>query len=228
MLTTLIIDDEPFAHDVVLHHLAQHTDFKNIHQCYNATEALSWLANNHVDLLFLDINMPELNGIECLKVLRNRPQVIIISAYQEFALQGFDLDVTDYLLKPVCEQRFSQSLDKVRFKAEKQRPESTIKKDIVLKVDREKRKFKINDISLLEAYGNYVKLWKMDEVILVNSSLKLILEQLPSGQFIQVHKSFVVNNKQVVQVETNALTMQSGRTIKLTKSFKVNAKKLLS
>ena len=101
MLKALIIDDEPLAHEVILHHLAQHADFNIVGRCYNATTALSWLANNQVDLLFLDINMPELSGIEMLKVLRKRPQVIIISAYQEYALQGFELDVTDYLLSEI-------------------------------------------------------------------------------------------------------------------------------
>jgi YesN/AraC family two-component response regulator len=151
LLNALIIDDEPLAHEVILYHLAQHADISIVGRCYNATQALSWLANEHVDLLFLDINMPDLSGIELLKVLRNRPQVIIISAYQEYAIQGFELDVTDYLLKPVCNERISQALDKVRFRAQKQSSNEAVPQHIVLKVDREKRKFTLADISLLEA-----------------------------------------------------------------------------
>jgi len=227
LLKALIIDDEPLAHEVILFHLAQHADFKVVGRCYSATEALSWLANNHVDLLFLDINMPELSGIEMLKVLRHRPQVIIISAYQEYALQGFELDVADYLLKPVCSERLSQALDKVRFRAKQQFPKEVIPQHIVLKVDREKRKFALADITLLEAYGNYVKLWRANDMQLVSSSLKLLIEMLPKDQFTQVHKSFVVNNSKVLAVETETLTMECGRTVKASKTFKKKLRKLL-
>jgi two-component system LytT family response regulator len=227
MLKALIIDDEPLAHEVILHHLAQHSDISIVGRCYNATQALSWLANDHVDLLFLDINMPDLSGIELLKVLRNRPQAIIISAYQEYAIQGFELDVTDYLLKPVCSERLSKALDKVRFRTQKQLSNESVPKHIVLKVDREKQKFTLADITLLEAYGNYVKLWQGNEMVLVSSSLKLLIEMLPNTQFTQVHKSFVVNNDKVIAVETDSITMECGRTVKASKTFKKKSQQLL-
>jgi DNA-binding LytR/AlgR family response regulator len=228
MLKALIVDDEPLAHEVILHHLAQHADISIVGRCYNATQALSWLANGHVDLLFLDINMPDLSGIELLKVLRKRPQVIIISAYQEHALQGFELDVTDYLLKPVCNERLSQALDKVRFRAQQQLSNEPLSQHIVLKVDREKRKFTLADITLLEAYGNYVKLWQGNDMVLVNSSLKMLIEMLPNTQFTQVHKSFVVNNAKVIALETNSMTLECGRTVKASKTFKNKFQLLLS
>jgi two-component system LytT family response regulator len=228
MLKALIIDDEPLAHEVILYHLAQHSDISIVGRCYNATQVLSWLANNHVDLLFLDINMPDLGGIELLKVLRNRPQAIIISAYQEYAIQGFELDVTDYLLKPVCSERLSQALDKVRSRDQKKLSKEPVTQHIVLKVDREKRKFTLTDITLLEAYGNYVKLWQGNDMVLVNSSLKLLIEMLPNTQFTQVHKSFVVNNAKVIAVETNSVTMECGRTVKASKTFKNKFQLLLS
>ena len=227
MLKALIIDDEPLAHEVILYHLAEHADISVVGRCYNATQALSWLANDHVDLLFLDINMPDLSGIELLKVLRNRPQVIIISAYQEYAIQGFELDVTDYLLKPVCSERLSQALDKVRFRAQKQLSNEVVPQYIVLKVDREKRKFTLADITLLEAYGNYVKLWQGDDMVLINSSLKLLIEMLPTTKFTQVHKSFVVNNSKVIAVDTDIITMECGRTVKASKTFKKKFQSLL-
>ena len=227
MLKALIIDDEPLAHEVILYHLAEHADISIVGRCYNATQALSWLANDHVDLLFLDINMPDLSGIELLKVLRNRPQAIVISAYQEYAIQGFELDVTDYLLKPVCSERLSQALDKVRFRNEKHSSREVVPHHIILKVDREKRKFTLVDITLLEAYGNYVKLWQGDEMVLVNSSLKLLIEMLPNTKFTQVHKSFVVNNAKIIVVETDSITMECGRTVKVSKTFKKRLQHLL-
>ncbi len=227
MLKALIIDDEPLAHEVILYHLAEHADISIVGRCYNATQALSWLANDHVDLLFLDINMPDLSGIELLKVLRNRPQAIVISAYQEYAIQGFELDVTDYLLKPVCSERLSQALDKVRFRNEKRSSREVVPHHIILKVDREKRKFTLVDITLLEAYGNYVKLWQGDEMVLVNSSLKQLIEMLPNTKFTQVHKSFVVNNAKIIVVETDSITMECGRTVKVSKTFKKRLQHLL-
>ena len=227
LLKALIIDDEPLAHEVILYHLAEHADISIVGRCYNATQALSWLANDHVDLLFLDINMPDLSGIELLKVLRNRPQAIVISAYQEYAIQGFELDVTDYLLKPVCSDRLSQALDKVRFRNEKRLSMEVVPHHIILKVDREKRKFTLVDITLLEAYGNYVKLWQGDEMVLVNSSLKQLIEMLPNTKFTQVHKSFVVNNAKIIVVETDSITMECGRTVKVSKTFKKRLQHLL-
>ena len=227
MLKALIIDDEPLAHEVILHHLAEHSDISIVGRCYNATQARSWLAKDHGELLFLDINMPDLNGIELLKVLRNRPQVIIISAYQEYAIQGFELDVADYLLKPVCSERLSQALDKVRSRGQKQSSNDIVAQHIVLKVDREKRKFTLEDITLLEAYGNYVKLWQGEDMVLVNSSLKLLIEMLPNTQFTQVHKSFVVNNDKIISVETDSITMKCGRTVKVSKTFKKKLQHLL-
>ena len=227
MLKALIIDDEPLAHEVLLHHLIQHPDIIVVGRCYSATEALGWLANNKVDLLFLDINMPELNGIALLKVLANRPRVVIVSAYQEYAIEGFDLDVTDYLLKPVCIERFAQALNKVRAVNQTRPVKEIAAKHIVLKVDREKRKFTLADISLFEAYGNFVKLWQNHKVTLVSSTLKQLLEQLPDGTFTQVHKSFVVNNAKVTALETDSLTLECGRKVKVTKSYKEQAKQLL-
>lgn len=218
MLNTLIIDDEPLAHDVIKHHFQDQLDFKTVGNCYNATQALRYLANHQVDLLILDINMPALSGIELLKVLVNRPQVIIISAYQEYALEGYELDITDYLLKPVSLQRFLLALNKVRRRVSQQldvRPDY-----IVLKVDREKRKFNVADITLLEAYGNYVKLWQGTQMSLVSSTLKLLLQQLPSQQFVQIHKSFIVNRQHINAADTEHVRLAGDKVIKVGKSFK--------
>ncbi|GAC18264.1 LytR/AlgR family response regulator transcription factor [Paraglaciecola arctica] len=221
MFTTLIVDDEPLAHEVIKHHLQAQTDFKIVGNCYNATQALSYLANDSVDLLVLDINMPALSGIELLKVLNKTPQVIIISAYQEYAIEGFELDVADYLLKPVSASRLAQALDKVRRRLEPPPPSNANHPNyIVLKVGREKRKFVVDEISLLEAYGNYVRVWQGEQAILVSSTLKQCLQQLPQTQFVQVHKSFVVNKQQVVARDNQHIRLTGDRQIKVGKSFK--------
>lgn len=230
MLKAIIVDDEPLAHQVIMHHLAIHSDINVIGHCYSAIEALTTLAKTNIDLLFLDINMPELSGIEMLKVLANRPQVIIISAYQEFALAGFELDVTDYLLKPVSAERLHQALDKVRARVNANNNTENLSNssaNIVLKVDREKRKFQLSSISFLEAYGNYVKVWQQDQMTLVTSTLKHLLSELPEQLFVQVHKSFVINREKVTAVTTDSITLECGTNIKMGKSFKNMAQKLL-
>ena len=218
MLNTLIIDDEPLAHQVIKHHLQACDDINVLASCYNATEALRYLAQQSVDLLLLDINMPALTGIELLRVLHNRPQVIIISAHKEFALDGFELDVVDYLLKPVSAERLLTALNKVRRRIAAVKPLAI--SYIVLKVDREQRKFQLNDISMLEAYGNYVKVWQGAEMTLVSSTLKQLLQQLPQPQFVQVHKSFIVNKDRIVAVDNAQIRLDGNQHIKVGKLYK--------
>ncbi|MFC3093964.1 DNA-binding response regulator [Alteromonas sediminis] len=220
MLKALIIDDEPLAHEVIKHHIRKHPDIEVAGHCFHATEALHWLAEHSVDLIFLDINMPVLTGMEMLRVLHNKPQVIIVSAYQEYALEGYELDVTDYLVKPVSEARLSQALDKVRKRCQKSIPNAPSNPSIVVKVDREKRKIDINSILYLEAYGNYVKLWQNDTMLLVNSTLKQLVAELPDEQFIQVHKSFVVNTAVVIGVDSEHIRLKGEKRIKLGKVYK--------
>jgi len=174
VINAIIVDDEPLAHQVLLHHIKEYSDINVVEQFTSPVNALSWLAKNKTDLIFLDINMPLLNGIDLLKVLTNRPQVVIVSAYQEYAIEGFELDVTDYLLKPTSAERLSVALDKVRQRHALQlnitsnieaRESETHDNFIVLKVNREKRKFEFDHIDYIEAYGNYVKVWDGSQMV---------------------------------------------------------------
>ncbi|GEA12885.1 response regulator [Alteromonas sp. KUL49] len=237
MLKALIIDDEPLAHQVVLHHLAEHPKVSVAGQYYNATDALQHLSKDKVDLLFLDINMPALSGMQMLRVLANKPQVIIISAYQEFAVEGFELEVTDYLVKPVGAERFNQAMVKV-YKEQQlvaATPVSAAPKHIVLKVGREKRKFILEHICYAEAYGNYVRLWTLEpsenasqaRMSLVNTTLKQLVADLPDSGFIQVHKSFAVNTAFVIATDAECLTLSIGEQIKIGKSYKKSVDTLL-
>ncbi len=231
MLKALLIDDEPLAHDVIIHHLSKRKDVTIVKQCYQAAEALAWLASNDVDLLFLDINMPQLSGIEMLRVMANPPQVIIISAYQEYAIEGFELDVTDYLLKPVKVERLNQAVDKVYQRVNtraKTLAEEVKEEAIFLKVDRSLKKFTLAEITLFEAYGNYVKLWQESNVTLVTSTLKNISEQLPSDSFTQVHKSFLVRNTAIMEFHASTIGLENGRVLNIGKSYKNAVEQLKS
>jgi len=251
-LQLLIVDDEPLAHQVLLHHLAAATNVQVVAQCYNAAEALAVLAHQPIDLMLLDIQMPVLTGLDMLKVLATPPQVIITSAYAEYALDGFALDVTDYLLKPISSERLAQALDKVRRRqlaralhlgsAQPESPKvlhplspapgiSTISQpavSIVLKVDRELRKFELARISCFEAYGNYVKVWQAGQMTLVNSTLKQIHQQCEHNGFVQVHKSFLVNKQQVVAVDSQKIRLVDQLQIKIGEAYKDNARQILA
>lgn len=224
MIRAIIVDDEPLAHQVIEHHLQAHSDIKIIAQYVSAKDALYGLAKSTVDLVFLDINMPELTGIELLRTLAHPPQVIIVSAYQEYAITGFELNVTDYLLKPVSAPRLEQALNKVREHLVK--PNITEPNNITLKVDREKRKFNLDSIEYIEAYGNYVKVHQAEQVTLASTTLKQLSEQL-SHSFTQIHKSFLVNKQKVIAVNSEFVELNTGKALKIGKSFKDLSQTLL-
>lgn len=223
MIKAIIVDDEPLAHQVLLHHLTAHSNINVVGQYYSAKDALCVLAKPGIDLVFLDINMPELTGLELLKALANPPQVIINSAYQEYALAGFDLNVTDYLLKPVSASRLEQALSKV---CQRALPLEHQSKDITLKVDREKRKFALDTIEYIEAYGNYVKLHQADSFTLATTTLKQLNEQL-AGTFIQIHKSYLINKNKVTAVNHECVELTTGAVVKIGKSYKELSRTLL-
>ncbi|WP_102798169.1 LytR/AlgR family response regulator transcription factor [Bowmanella denitrificans] len=226
-MKTLIIDDEPLAHEVLLHHSRMHPDIDVVGQCYNAAEALAFLASQQVDLILLDIHMPVLSGLDMLRVMANRPQVVLCTAYQEHALVGFELDVTDYLLKPVSAERFAQALDKVRRRSGMVLPPPEMTSHIVIRVDREDRKVELSKVCCVEAYGNYVKVWLEDGCLLTAATLKHFAEILPESSFVQVHKSFLVNKAWVVAKDTEQLTLRSGQKIKMGKAYRNNVSGLL-
>lgn len=238
MLKLLLVDDEPLAHQVLLHHLAQHPDMEVVAQSYNAAQAMAVLANQQIDLMLLDIQLPVLTGIEMLKLLAHPPQVIITSAYADYALDGFALDVTDYLLKPISAERLAAALNKVRRKnalfaaagvtdanASNNAPQAV--DFIVLKVDRELRRFELASVCCFEAYGNYVKVWQGERMTLVSSTLKQLCSQLSTTAFVQVHKSFLVAKAHVVSRDSQQLRLSNQMVVKIGDAYKEQARRLL-
>jgi len=246
ILTALIIDDEPLAHDVILTFAKEVPFLDVVGQCYSATQALTYLACHQVDLIFLDIQMPMMTGIELLKVLQNKPQVVITSAYQEYALQGYELDVTDYLLKPFRYDRFIQAASKVLkyhdrkvedieaacvANSEKIATEPVSKpmaNHIFIKVDRKQVQLALSDISCLEAYGNYVKVWRSDQSLLTPRTLTSFAETLPKGQFIRIHKSVIVQVSFIDFIEGNSLHLKGGQVFSIGKQNKETLKQVLT
>jgi len=225
-ISALVIDDEPLAHQVIETY-AQDLDFLEIAgHCHRATEAYGFLAEHAVDLIFLDINMPKLKGLDFLRTLDRRPKVIITSAYGEYALESFELQVSDYLLKPFRFSRFLRAVNKVRQELEKGGADAgakaakkssaappEINDHLFVKVDRQYRRLDFKNLHYLESYGNYVKLWTSEEDFLLTArTLSSFQSELPPS-FQKIHKSYIVNKALVNYLEGNQLAMRSGKIL---------------
>lgn len=210
-MNVLIVDDEPLAHEVLLHHCGGHADVKVVGRCYNAAEALKVFETTPIDLMFLDIRMPRFGGLDLLRGLALPPLTVVVSAHKEHALDGFELDVVDYLLKPVNAERFASALEKVRRRLAAERPE---KDDyVVLKVDRALRRFRLDGIVCLEAQGNFVKVFSDDGVWLATVTLRRLLLLLPTSKFVQIHKSYIVNRKRITELRTSSLSLDNNMSL---------------
>lgn len=215
MITYLIIDDEPLAHDLIIKFAKDLPYLQLKKQCYNALEALNYLSTQTVDLLFLDLNMPKMQGFDFLRSLRHPPQVIVTTAYQEHALEGFELNVTDYLLKPFSFERFVTAVHKVQASMT---PITTVAKTdhlsvtsperIFVKSNKKYHQINLNDILYIEAYGNYSKIYLPDQMILHHDSMAAMLSILPATNFLRIHKSFIVALDKVKAIEGNQMLIR--------------------
>lgn len=211
MTTYLIIDDEHMAHDIIKGYCDMLPHMQLMKHCYDALEALDYLREHSVELIFLDINMPKLKGFDFLKSLSNPPKVIVTTAYKEHALEGYELEITDYLLKPFSFERFLKAINKASqvkknsSLAYQNTGKSKKKGQIFLYSDKKYIQVSVDDIQYIEATGNYSKVVLKENNILVREKISDILEQLSSDDFIQVHKSFVVAVKNINSVEGNRI-----------------------
>lgn len=222
----LIVDDEPLSHDVIIKY-ADSFDFLELaHQSYNAVDALEWLEENAVDLIFLDINMPKISGLSMLKLLKHQPEVIIASAYEEYAVESFDLDVTDYLLKPFSFERFYSSIQRVRKKQVLDTQHEEKEVSFFIKGDKKHHQLRFDSIQLVEGYGQYCKVHCDGEVILTLERLTNIEALLPLNDFLRVHKSYIVSIPKIKSIEGNMIEIQ-GQKIPIGQSYRKAVKEVL-
>ena len=232
MIRYLIIDDEHMAHDIIKGYCDMLPHMQLMKHCYDALEALDYLRENRVDLLFLDLNMPKLKGFDFLKTVSNPPKVIVTTAYKEHALEGYELEITDYLLKPFSFERFLKAVNKAVlvnehiFSQLKDEPNVT-SEHIFLYSDKKYIQVKLEDIQYLEAAGNYVKVVLKSSNILVREKISDMLAKLSSADFIQVHKSFIVAKACIDSVEGNRI-MISEQSIPIGQLYKANVVALLN
>jgi len=231
-MTYLIIDDETIAHDIIKGYCDLLPTMELKRHCYDAIEALDYLNNNNVDLIFLDLNMPKLKGFDFLKTLSNPPKVIVTTAYSEFALDSYELNVVDYLLKPFSFERFLKAVNKVVGLTNNIVAPSSIKENdinterIFLRHNKSYIQVAINEILYIEAAGNYTKVATIDKTITVREKISDMIESLPSNDFLQVHKSFAIATKYIDSIEGNRIRIGNNE-IPIGKLYKMNINKLL-
>lgn len=227
----LIIDDEPLAINIIKKFLQEIHYAEVVATCENAMEAFSYVSENPVDLLFLDINMPTINGLDFLKSLKSPPLVIITSAYRDYAVDGFDLNVLDYLVKPISFQRFLTSMDKaVRAIREKEKVDMPVvsksdksKSFIFLKVDKKMVKVYLDEILYIESLKDYVRIRTVYEDLVTHQNLNSMAKILPADNFIRIHKSYTIAVDKVKSIEGNCVEIAT-KLIPIGRNYRKEAK----
>ncbi len=226
IINCLIVDDEPLAQKVIEKYLEDIPNFNVIAKCSNAFQAMEEMNNHKIDLIFLDINMPKLSGMTFLKTLKNPPMIIITTAYSEYALDSYELDVVDYLKKPFSFDRFFKSIQKVsdKLNSDKKYPpennfiskneenvdNSVISKNFIfIKANKKNYKVDIDDIFYIEALGDYIKVHTKDNVLVTYQSMKKMDILLPKNIFVRVHKSYIVSVNKIKSIEGNIIDIKN-------------------
>jgi len=212
----IIIDDEPLAIKVVERHLKEF-DYMELTNSFNTPiAALPIIEKEEIDVIFLDINMPKMSGLDFIRTLSHKPHIVITTAYREFAVESFDLDVLDYLVKPIPFSRFLKTINKInkRVNLEKEKINKiSIKEEpfIFLKVDKKLMKIKLNDILFIESLKDYIKVITILGDYLVHKSMTSISEELPTNNFIRIHRSYTIAINKISFVEGNSIMVANRR-----------------
>ncbi|GAB2684656.1 LytTR family DNA-binding domain-containing protein [Mucilaginibacter koreensis] len=210
MITAIAIDDEPFALEVIRAHGSK-VPFLNLVACFtNAFEALAYLAHHPVDLLFLDIKMPDISGLELMESLQPKPLVVFTTAYAEHAVQSYELNAVDYLLKPFAFPRFLKACHKVNELLQTRQNKAQLPDSIFIKSGYETIRINFAELLCLESGGNYITFVLTDDRrIMSRLTISEALELLPKPQFVRVHRSFIVNKQKVDRIERHQLHLGS-------------------
>lgn len=201
-ISCLVVDDEPLARAIIKSYISQVPLLRLEGECANAIEAFSFLQHRPVDLMFLDIRMPQLNGNDFLKTLKNPPKVIMTTAYTDYALEGYELDVVDYLLKPIPFDRFLKSVNKAYGhgvpKMEQAVPEEKTSDSFVyFRADRKMVKVMLKDILYIESMKDYIKVITAAGTIITKQSISSVEAMLPEKEFIRSHRSYIVSSRHI-------------------------------
>ena len=209
----VLIDDEPLAIKVLQNYFNNFTDFEVVGAFNNSLEALDFINNNAVDAVFLDINMPLMTGFELISLIENKTKVVITTAFREFAAESYDLDVLDYLVKPIPLPRFIKCINKIttEYNLKNNIKVENLKIDshIFIKVDKKMMKINIEEILFVEGMKEYIKVVTSDKTYITHKSLTSLSEELPNDKFLRIHKSYVIALNKVKSIEGNRIQITS-------------------
>jgi len=216
MINCLIVDDEQAAIDVLTHYVKQAPFLNLAHATTNPVEAMQWVNTQKIDIIFLDIQMPEISGLDFIRTMKgDKTKVILTTAYSEFATEGFDLDVVDYLLKPISLPRFLRGVQRavniITLSAPVQTEEDVPDDYIFVKTEFKGRMLKINldEIDYIEGMKNYVAIHHNMQKTMALLNMKDLQERLPKKKFMRVHKSFIVSLNKITSVEGNRILLKN-------------------
>jgi DNA-binding LytR/AlgR family response regulator len=225
-LRTIIVDDSSLQRMAVSKLITDHPHLNLIAEYNNGMEAYKNVEKNQIDLIFLDVEMPILNGFEFIESLSNNPQIILITSKTDYAIKAFEYDVTDYLLKPITKSRFAASVKR----AVKKHEQTTVKRDgeahIYVNSNLKKVKVVVSEIKWIEGLGDYIKLVTDNSNILVLSTMKAFIEKLPKDKFLRIHKSYIVNLDKIEKF-SSAQVEVSGQPIPLSRYKKTQLEEAL-
>ncbi|HBL77195.1 MAG: hypothetical protein A2W90_14805 [Bacteroidetes bacterium GWF2_42_66] len=207
-INCIIVEDEPLSQDILKDYVENCPELCLSGVFSNALQAREAILNGEIQLLFLDINMPGFSGINLVKSLSSPPLVIFITAYPEYAVEGFDLDAVDYLLKPVSYERFLKAVSRAVEKLHNERPAETSGDHIMVKADKKMFRIDLSDIFYIEAQGDYIKIRTTARNLMVYDSLSAFGEKLPPDRFLRIHKSYIVSLSKIEYIEGNQIKIK--------------------
>lgn len=223
----LIVDDEPLARKLIASHASKIEALELVGECGNAIEAANLLRNKSVDLIFLDIQMPEMTGFQFAGSLKNSPAIILTTAFRDYAPEAFDLNVVDYLLKPISFERLLKAVNKF-FDRETGKRESftSITQDdqrfVHIKADRKIHKISESDILYIESLDDYVKVHLKDMMLITRENISTMEEKLPCPPFVRIHRSFIINSKWIKTISGDGIEI-NGKELPFGRAFKRSA-----
>ncbi len=213
----IIVDDEATARAIMEELCSGSPDLEVVAQFPNALEALKYLNQNEVDVIFLDIHMPLLTGIDFIQTVKNPPKVVFTTSDKEFAIEAFEYNfIADYLVKPVTPQRFQKTIKKLESVlvpvmedgSEEMPTKEKTTEELYINIDRRLIKLKLGEILIIEAKGDYIDIKTMDKQYRVHSTLKKIKEKLPESLFMQIHRSFIINFTKIIDIQDNSVLIE--------------------
>jgi|TARA_B100000767_G_scaffold54309_1_gene49921 DNA-binding LytR/AlgR family response regulator len=214
----IIIDDEKMARVIIKTLCEKVNSLKIVSEFSNAMQAIKFLNENSIDLIFLDIHMPNFNGLDFIKTLKNPPKIILTTSDPKFAIEAFEYDfIVDYLLKPIELSRFEKAINKaqkyrgsesMKNNKNESKSDSETNNDLYVNIDRRLIKIDLPSIYLIEAKGDYIHIKTEDKDYVVHSTLKKIEEKLPHSLFIKVHRSYIINIKKIIDIEDNSVLIK--------------------